>query len=193
VASLRGFGDLDGAAVAWLHESVFRRLGHVRASRRSHYAHPRWRDSPSCLPRPRVPSMRLDELPEADSGSARFYGCDVDSAGDMRAVRSLECVDCGRVSEDDEPGWTARLTVDEDEPAEAVIYCPECDEREFDTETSRPNGEVKQMDEAHRPRKRFDMYADKFNHISVAIDLYEDTTPEQAEQALIWLAGEIRK
>jgi hypothetical protein len=28
-------------------------------------------------------------------------------------------------------GWRAYLTVDEDEPAEAIVYCPECDEREF--------------------------------------------------------------
>ena len=28
-------------------------------------------------------------------------------------------------------GWKAYLTTDEDEPAEAVVYCPECAEREF--------------------------------------------------------------
>ena len=28
-------------------------------------------------------------------------------------------------------GWRAYLTTDEDEPAEAVVYCPECAEREF--------------------------------------------------------------
>jgi hypothetical protein len=27
--------------------------------------------------------------------------------------------------------WKAYLTVDEDEPAEAIVYCPECAEREF--------------------------------------------------------------
>jgi hypothetical protein len=43
---------------------------------------------------------------------------DVDSAGDVRAVRSLECVECGRVSGENEPGWKARLTVDEGEPVE---------------------------------------------------------------------------
>jgi len=32
---------------------------------------------------------------------------------------------------EDERGWTAHLTVDEDEPVEVVVYCPECDEREF--------------------------------------------------------------
>ena len=48
-----------------------------------------------------------------------------------RAVQSLECAECGRVSRENERGWTAHLTVDEDEPAEAVIYCPECDEQEF--------------------------------------------------------------
>jgi hypothetical protein len=25
-------------------------------------------------------------------------------------------------------GWKAYLTTDEDEPAEAIVYCPECDE-----------------------------------------------------------------
>jgi hypothetical protein len=39
----------------------------------------------------------------------------------------LECVECGRVSREGERGWKARLTDDD----EAVIYCPECDEREF--------------------------------------------------------------
>jgi hypothetical protein len=52
----------------------------------------------------------------------------MDSAGDVRSVRRLECVECGRVSrDDDERGWTARLTVDD----EVVVYCPECDGREF--------------------------------------------------------------
>jgi hypothetical protein len=48
------------------------------------------------------------------------------------------------------------------------------------------------VDEA-KPRRRLQMFADDFNYTSVEIDLYEDTTPEQVEQALIWLAGEIRK
>ena len=56
----------------------------------------------------------MDELPQADPCRARFYGCDVDSAGDVPSVRSLECVECGRVSTEDEPGWTARLTVDDE-------------------------------------------------------------------------------
>jgi hypothetical protein len=51
----------------------------------------------------------------------------VDSAGDVRWVRSLECVECGRVSRENERGWKARLTVDD----EVVVYCPDCDEREF--------------------------------------------------------------
>jgi hypothetical protein len=71
--------------------------------------------------------VRLDELPEADSRGARIYGCDVDGASDVRSVRELECVECGRVSREDERGWTARLTVDD----EVVGYCPDCDEREF--------------------------------------------------------------
>jgi hypothetical protein len=39
----------------------------------------------------------------------------------------LQCVECGRVSQEGERGWTARLTDDD----EAVICCPECDKREF--------------------------------------------------------------
>jgi len=42
-------------------------------------------------------------------------------------MNRLQCVECGRVSDDNERGWTARLTVDD----EVVVYCPECDEREF--------------------------------------------------------------
>jgi hypothetical protein len=51
----------------------------------------------------------------------------VDGAGDVRSVRRLECVECGRVSRERERGWTARLTYDD----EVVVYCPERDEREF--------------------------------------------------------------
>jgi hypothetical protein len=43
----------------------------------------------------------------------------------------LQCVECGRVSRENERGWRAYLTTDEDEPAEVVLYCPECGEREF--------------------------------------------------------------
>ena len=39
----------------------------------------------------------------------------------------LQCVECSRVSQENERGWTARLTVDD----RVVAYCPECDEREF--------------------------------------------------------------
>jgi hypothetical protein len=40
-------------------------------------------------------------------------------------------VECGRVSREGERGWTAQLTVEEEEPAEVAVYCPECEEREF--------------------------------------------------------------
>jgi hypothetical protein len=73
------------------------------------------------LPRPRVPGVRLAQLPEADSSSAGIYGCDVDSAGDVQSVRRLECVECHRVSRDDERGWTARLTVDD----QVAVFWPE--------------------------------------------------------------------
>ena len=52
----------------------------------------------------------------------------MDAAGDVRSVRSLECVECGRVSRENGPGWTARLACDDEQ---VVIYCPNCDEREF--------------------------------------------------------------
>jgi hypothetical protein len=41
------------------------------------------------------------------------------------------CIECGREQPPDERGWKAYLTVDEDEPAEAVVYCPDCAQREF--------------------------------------------------------------
>jgi hypothetical protein len=43
----------------------------------------------------------------------------------------LQCIEYGCVSQESERNWTARLTVDEDEPVEAVVYCPECAAREF--------------------------------------------------------------
>jgi hypothetical protein len=43
----------------------------------------------------------------------------------------LHCVECGREQSADGRGWKAYLTADEDEPAEAVVYGPECVEPEF--------------------------------------------------------------
>jgi hypothetical protein len=43
----------------------------------------------------------------------------------------LTCIECGRVPAVDQRGWRAYLTTDEDEPAEAVVYCPERATREF--------------------------------------------------------------
>ena len=43
----------------------------------------------------------------------------------------LRCVECGREQPNGECGWKAYLTTDEDEPAQAVLYCPECATREF--------------------------------------------------------------
>jgi hypothetical protein len=43
----------------------------------------------------------------------------------------LTCVECGREQAPDEGGWRALLTTDEDEPAEAVVYCTSCAAREF--------------------------------------------------------------
>jgi ribosomal protein L33 len=56
-----------------------------------------------------------------------LYPRPVDGAGDVRSVRRLECVECGRVSRENERDWTARLTGDD----EVVVFCPACDEREF--------------------------------------------------------------
>jgi hypothetical protein len=39
----------------------------------------------------------------------------------------LQCVECGRVSRENERGWTARLDCGDD----VQIFCPECVEREF--------------------------------------------------------------
>jgi hypothetical protein len=41
---------------------------------------------------------------------------------------ALVCVECGREQAVGERGWRAFLTVDEDEPAEAVVYCPDADQ-----------------------------------------------------------------
>jgi len=45
----------------------------------------------------------------------------------------LTCVECGRERAAGEQGWKAYLTVDEDEPAEAIVYCPECAARELES------------------------------------------------------------
>ena len=44
----------------------------------------------------------------------------------LKDLGRLECVERGRVSRDDECGWTP-LTVDD----EVAVYCAECDKREF--------------------------------------------------------------
>jgi hypothetical protein len=48
----------------------------------------------------------------------------VNEARDHRA-----CSECGRADDGSERGWKAYLT--DDEPAETVLFCPECAEREF--------------------------------------------------------------
>jgi hypothetical protein len=42
----------------------------------------------------------------------------------------------------DERGWRAYLTVDEDEPAAAIVYCPECADRELAAAPRSPFGPV---------------------------------------------------
>ena len=51
---------------------------------------------------------------------------------ELDQTERLTCVECGRVqAAAAQRGSRAYLTTDEDEPAEAVVYCPECAEREF--------------------------------------------------------------
>jgi hypothetical protein len=47
------------------------------------------------------------------------------------ATSPLVCAECGREQRKDERGWRAYLTDDSDEPIEAVVFCPDCAEREF--------------------------------------------------------------
>jgi hypothetical protein len=47
------------------------------------------------------------------------------------ALVPLTCAECGREQRPGERGWRAYLTTDEEEPAEALTYCPECAESEF--------------------------------------------------------------
>jgi hypothetical protein len=49
-----------------------------------------------------------------------------------------KCVEWGREQPPGERGWKAYLSVGEGEPAEAVVYCPECAEREFGDSTLLP-------------------------------------------------------
>jgi hypothetical protein len=55
--------------------------------------------------------------------------------GDLRvpgtATQPLTCVECGRLWLLPFEMWRMYLT--DDRPADAVIYCPECAKREFDT------------------------------------------------------------
>jgi hypothetical protein len=44
------------------------------------------------------------------------------------------CVECGATAGDNAKGWKAYLTDDEEEPAEAAIYCPDCAELEFSSD-----------------------------------------------------------
>jgi hypothetical protein len=53
------------------------------------------------------------------------------STADLPPVAPLVCVECGRAQTDGERGWRSYVTVDEDEPVEAIILCPDCAEREF--------------------------------------------------------------
>ena len=80
-----------------------------------------------------MPEMLVRCLPGA------YLGCCQRCSGESgtkflcasgRRLTRTACEECGRVSRQDERGWTAHLTVDEDEPAEVVLYCPKCDERE---------------------------------------------------------------
>lgn len=82
---------------------------------------------PVLLPQSASVGIAGGRLAEARPHRAEFYARSVDSADNVRSVRSLECVEGGRVSRENERGWTARLTVDDD----VAVYYPECDRREF--------------------------------------------------------------
>jgi ribosomal protein L44E len=56
-----------------------------------------------------------------------------DPGGTPALTNRLQCEVCGRVSRENERGWRAYLTTDVDEPAGAIVYCPECAEHEFGT------------------------------------------------------------
>jgi hypothetical protein len=43
----------------------------------------------------------------------------------------LQCAACGRVSRENERGWRAYVTDDEDEPTVVVVYCRRCALKEF--------------------------------------------------------------
>lgn len=53
----------------------------------------------------------------------------------MSPAERLRCVECAREQAAGERGWKAYLTTDEDEPAKAVVYCPEGAAREFEPGT----------------------------------------------------------
>ena len=58
--------------------------------------------------------------------------CSLPAAVTGEATEPLKCVECGRVQTVSVArGWRAYITADEEEPAEAIVYCPECAEREF--------------------------------------------------------------
>jgi hypothetical protein len=78
---------------------------------------------------PRLPDViqRLAELERRVSDLERLLANVTSGAG-------LKCVECGREQADDERGWRSYLTVDDaddEEPVEAVVYCPDCAAREF--------------------------------------------------------------
>ena len=59
----------------------------------------------------------------------------------------MRCVECGRKSQGDAADWRAYLTEDPEEQndadvsaLEAVVYCPDCAEREFGPLTPRHAG-----------------------------------------------------
>jgi len=43
----------------------------------------------------------------------------------------LQCCECGRVSREDERGWRASLTAEDDGSEDVAVYCPHCWHVEF--------------------------------------------------------------
>ena len=90
-------------------------------------------DPPRQMRGPDAESLKLwlgrmydDFVDEAKAEQAKAKGRrERRAAGDR--MGHLQCCECGRVSREDERGWTARLTIDD----EVAVFCRKCDQIEF--------------------------------------------------------------
>src|SRR5215218_1506293 len=99
-----------------------------------------WHDRKHCqrkrelLAHRQAPKRGLDQ--PAWFGPALLRALGGASFSDARVP--LTCVECGRQQRPGEPGWRAYLTVEEEEPPEALTYCPGCAESEFSADGKPP-------------------------------------------------------